>query len=132
MFVRRITSHCGKRCTMKRSKGQKVFNVFNIFFLLVGCAIFLVPYIIVVSSSITDEITLIANGYSIIPKNITFYAYEFMFSKNLPIVQSMLNTLFLVAGSLVLCTLTCILYAYALQHSALKGRKFFKIYIRPP
>lgn len=114
---------------IKRSNGQKVFNVFNILFLLLGCCIFLAPYIIVLSASITDEITLIANGYSLLPKNITFYAYEFMFSKNLPILNSMLNTLKIVLGSLVLCTLTCTLYAYALQHPALKGRKFFNLYI---
>lgn len=45
----------------KRTTGQKVFNVFNIFLLSLGCVIFVIPYLIVISSSFTDEITLIAN-----------------------------------------------------------------------
>ena len=113
----------------KRTKGQKIFNVFNIFFLTLGCAIFIIPYWIVIASSFTDEITLISNGYNLFPKKFSIYAYEFLFEKDLPLVQSFVNTIYVVVSSTFLTTLTCTLYAYALQHRALKGRKFFNIYM---
>ena len=111
------------------TKAQKAFNIFNIAALTLGCIIFVVPYIIVISSSFSDEIALISNGYSLIPKKFSLYAYKFLFSKNLPIVQSIGNTLFVVIISTILTTLTCTLYGYALQHPALKLRKFFNLFI---
>ena len=77
----------------KRTKGQKIFNVFNIFFLTLGCAIFIIPYWIVIASSFTDEITLISNGYNLFPKKFSIYAYKFLFEKDLPLVQSFINTI---------------------------------------
>lgn len=117
------------KVVQKRTTGQKVFNVFNIFLLSLGCVIFVIPYLIVISSSFTDEITLIANGYNLFPKKFSLYAYEFLFGKNLPLVQSFLNTIFVVVVSTFLTTLTCTLYAYALQHPAVKAKKFFNIFI---
>ena len=113
----------------QKTKAQKAFNIFNIAALTLGCIIFVVPYIIVISSSFSDEIALISNGYSLIPKKFSLYAYKFLFSKNLPIVQSIGNTLFVVIISTILTTLTCMLYGYALQHPALKLRKFFNLFI---
>lgn len=113
----------------QKTKAQKAFNVFNIAALTLGCIIFVVPYIIVISSSFSDEIALISNGYSLFPKKFSLYAYKFLFSKNLPIVQSIGNTLFIVVVSTILTTLTCTLYGYALQHPALKLRKFFNLFI---
>ena len=113
----------------QKTKAQKAFNIFNIAALTLGCIIFVVPYIIVISSSFSDEIALISNGYSLIPKEFSLYAYKFLFSKNLPIVQSIGNTLFVVIISTILTTLTCTLYGYALQHPALKLRKFFNLFI---
>lgn len=113
----------------QKTKAQKAFNIFNIAALTLGCIIFVVPYIIVISSSFSDEIALISNGYSLIPKKFSLYAYKFLFSKNLPIVQSIGNTLFVVIISTILTTLTCTLYGYALQHPALKLRKFFNLFI---
>jgi putative aldouronate transport system permease protein len=113
----------------QKTKAQKAFNIFNIAALTLGCIIFVVPYIIVISSSFSDEIALISNGYSLIPKKFSLYAYKFLFRKNLPIVQSIGNTLFVVIISTILTTLTCTLYGYALQHPALKLRKFFNLFI---
>ena len=113
----------------QKTKAQKAFNVFNIAALTLGCIIFVVPYIIVISSSFSDEIALISNGYSLFPKKFSLYAYKFLFSKNLPIVQSIGNTLFIVVVNTILTTLTCTLYGYALQHPALKLRKFFNLFI---
>lgn len=113
----------------QKTKAQKAFNIFNIAALTLGCIIFVVPYIIVISSSFSDEIALISNGYSLIPKKFSLYAYKFLFNKNLPIVQSIGNTLFVVIISTILTTLTCTLYGYALQHPALKLRKFFNLFI---
>ena len=66
----------------QKTKAQKAFNIFNIAALTLGCIIFVVPYIIVISSSFSDEIALISNGYSLIPKKFSLYAYKFLFRKN--------------------------------------------------
>lgn len=42
----------------------------------------ILPFLLLVVSSLTDEATLVQNGYSFIPKKISFYAYEYLFKSN--------------------------------------------------
>ena len=44
---------------IKRSKGEKAFNVFNIIILTFGALLFIMPYWLIISASFTDELTLL-------------------------------------------------------------------------
>lgn len=112
-----------------KTPSRTVFVILNTIALVLLCAIFVLPYLIVLSTSVSDEKLIMAQGYAIFPRGFTFYAYKFMFSKNLPILNSLGNSVLMVLASVVLTTLTCTLYAYALQHRKLKGRKFFNLYL---
>jgi len=112
-----------------KSKSKKVFDTVNITLLILASVIFIYPYILVIMSSFTDELSLVAQGYSITPAKLSFYAYNYMFSRNLPILRSLWNSFILVIVSTVITTSTCLLYAYALQHRKLKFKKFFNIYV---
>ena len=60
-----------------RKKGFQVFAHMVMCFLLF-CA--LAPFLLLFMSSITEESSLIQNGYSFTPKVISFYAYEYFLS----------------------------------------------------
>ena len=49
----------------------------TIFILL--CIIAAAPFLLLISSSITEESTLLQYGYSFFPKKVSFYAYEYLF-----------------------------------------------------
>ena len=42
----------------------------------------ILPFILLVSSSFTEESTLLTQGYSFIPRKFSAYAYEYLFSSN--------------------------------------------------
>ena len=52
----------------------------TIFILL--CIIAAAPFLLLISSSITEESTLLQYGYSFFPKKVSFYAYEYLFVSN--------------------------------------------------
>ena len=66
------------------TKFEKIF--FNILFIIISLLI-IIPLVIVVSASISDEKTLLLSGYSILPKKIDFAAYKFLFTNPKVILQ---------------------------------------------
>jgi putative aldouronate transport system permease protein len=114
---------------MKLTKGRKVFITFNTIAIIILSIIFVYPYLLIFMSSFTKEITLLKNGYSILPDKYSFNAYVFIFSNNFPVLRSLLNSVVITVISVFTTTTTCLLYSYALQHKKLKGKKFFNVYV---
>lgn len=82
---------------MKRKKTNIPVNIFFIVFSL--C--FIIPFVLIISSSITDEQTLLANGYRFIPSKVSLEAYyyitkspgQLLNSYKVTIVYSLLGTM---------------------------------------
>ena len=59
---------------------NKFFKIFvNIIMTVLSCACIL-PFILLIMASITDETTLTLNGYSFFPARFSFTAYQYLFS----------------------------------------------------
>ncbi len=70
------------------SKKQKVFNVI-IHIILIFMALFMVmPFVLLFLCSITDENTLVLNGYSFFPAKFSLAAYEYIVSSGSKIVRA--------------------------------------------
>lgn len=65
-----------------KSTGDKSYQVliFAILTILALCA--LLPFLLLVSSSLTENATLLKEGYSFLPRNFTLYAYTYLFKSN--------------------------------------------------
>ena len=65
-----------------KSTGDKSYQVliFVILSILALCA--LLPFLLLVSSSLTENATLLKEGYSFLPRNFTLYAYTYLFKSN--------------------------------------------------
>lgn len=88
-----------------------------------------VPFLLLISSSLTDEATIVVNGYSLIPQKLSFDAYEYLWQARGGILQAYLMSLIVTAvGVLGNVTLT-ILYAYPLSRRDLPGRRFFSLFL---
>ncbi len=72
------------------TKTEKI--IFNILFILMSISI-LIPMLIVVSASISNEKDLLVNGYSILPRKIDFAAYKYLFHNLSVILQGYKITL---------------------------------------
>ncbi len=89
------------------------------------CIFCLFPFLILVSSSITSEMTLVREGYSVIPKNIDFSAYKYLLTSSDDIIRGYIITICVtVIGTVANLTLT-ILLAYPLSRRDLPHRNVF-------
>ena len=96
----------------------------NILFAIIA-ALCIVPFIFVISASLTSESTLRLDGYRIWPKEISFDAYKYLFSSGNQIMRSYGITIVVtILGTLIgLAIMTT--YAYALSRKTFVYRKFF-------
>lgn len=63
----------------KKKAQNKVFYLLGTCFVLVLTLLCLVPFILVVSGSVSDNTLIMRDGYSLIPRGFTFDAYESIF-----------------------------------------------------
>ena len=114
---------------MKLSLGEKIFKVINVFMLILLSAVFVVPYLIVLSSSVSDELALLKDGYSVIPRGFTLAAYEFIF-KNCPILlRSIFNSVGVTIVGTLLGLAVQLMLGYGMSKTYLPGYKIINFLI---
>lgn len=65
-----------------KSTGDKVYQTIIIVLLVFMALCAILPFLLLVSSSLTEESTLLKEGYSFIPKKFSTYAYYYLFQSN--------------------------------------------------
>lgn len=89
----------------------------------------IVPFILLVVSSLTDNDTLIANGYSFTPEKWSLYAYEYIFKTGNSVLRAYgISVILTAAGTLCSMLLTTLL-AYAISKKELPGRRIITFLI---
>lgn len=102
-----------------------VIHIFFIFY----AALCILPLILVLSISLSDETTVIASGYRFIPEMFSISAYDYLFKDMSQIIRSYGVSIFVtVIGTLVSVALTAC-YAYPLSRGDLPYRGFFAFFI---
>ena len=103
-------------------KQEKRFQIFGHIVMTIVTLCAILPLILLLISSMTDNDVLIRNGYSFIPEKISFYAYEYIFTSGNSVIQAYGISLILTAvGSALGLTITTLL-GYALSKKFLPGR----------
>lgn len=105
---------------------------FQIFGHILMCALSicaLVPFILLIMSSLTDEQALITNGYSFFPAKFSTYAYEYLFTKSKAVLRGYGISAVVTTVGTVCNLLITTLYAYPLSRKELPGRNFFAFYL---
>lgn len=113
---------------MLKSKGEKIFNVFNIILMCLLSLVFVLPYWMILISSLTDELALIRNGYGLWTNDFSFEAYRYIFTTNPLMIRSILNSIFIAVVGAILTLVVSMLYAYPLSRRSTKGKRFFSVY----
>jgi putative aldouronate transport system permease protein len=100
----------------------------HLIFVLIACATIL-PLILVFMVSITDETTIIRDGYSFFPNKISFSAYRYLFLDSMTIVRAYGVTIFVtVVGTLIGLFITALL-AYPISRRDFPYRKGLSFFI---
>ena len=115
---------------LKRSKGEKIFSVFNYTGMVVLCIIFILPVWHVLMGSISDPLRISAySGIILYPLgDVTFGGYKLVLQNN-SILRSYLNTILIVVTATGLGTLLTILSAYVMSVRGLYWKKPFNFIV---
>jgi len=110
-------------------KADNIFQVILTIFFIILAAIWILPFLITLSVSFSSEKDIVYEGYKLIPKNIDFSAYRFVFSNPMSILQAYKVTFIFSFTSMVLGTLLIALLAYPLTRKEFKARKFLNLFV---
>ena len=111
---------------MKQKIGGQV--ALHIIFLIM-VLMYIVPFLMVISVSFTDEMSLIVDGYRLWPAKFSTKAYEMIFSDPTQIINSYRTTIIFTAVAPFLAILIMGVMAYPLSRSNYKHRKFVTVLV---
>jgi len=101
----------------------EAFGVGTIYVVLVLISLaFLIPFVYVLSTSLTSEKALAQSGVTLIPTEVSLAAYEFLFKYSDDILRAFFNTVIIAGCTTVLMILVTCLFAYPLSKKDLPGR----------
>ena len=108
---------------------DRVFQFFAnaLMIFLVICV--LAPFFLMLMSSLTDEQTLIANGYSFFPEKFSTYAYKYLLVQSGSVARGYFISITVTAVGTFCNLLITLLYAYPLSRKELPGRNIFAFYL---
>ncbi|WP_342047960.1 carbohydrate ABC transporter permease [Bacillus sp. OTU530] len=110
-------------------KSDRIIQWISHSFLMVLAAGSIIPFIILLSSSLTGEDAILRDGYSFFPKELSFAAYEYLLNNSASIVRAYGITIFVtVFGTFVSLAITALL-AYALSRRDLPYRNVFAFFV---
>ena len=109
----------------KKMKGQIILHIV---FLLMS-ATYILPFLMVISVSFTDETALIRDGYSLIPPVFSTKAYQSVFKDLSQVLYSYGTTFLFTAVSTFLAVLIMGIMAYPLSRPNYKHNRFVSLFV---
>ena len=109
----------GGKNVINNSKVAKVITYAIMIFLVLAC---IIPFWLLIASSITDENYIVQHGYSLIPKAFSLDAYRYLRTASSSIGQAYLMSLVYAGIGVTANLVLTILFAYPLSRKDLPGR----------
>jgi putative aldouronate transport system permease protein len=108
---------------------SKSFQIGANIVMLLASLICLLPFMLMLSSSVTEETDLLQHGYSFLPRSLDFSAYRFLLSETNLIMRSYFVTIVVtLIGTSVSMILTTLM-AYPLSRKDLPGRNAIAFFV---
>lgn len=89
----------------------------------------LLPFLLLIVSSFTDEATLIRDGYSFFPQKLSLNAYRYLLVDSTAIVRGYLISITVTAIGTIANLLITVMFAYPLSRRDLPMRNFFAFFL---
>lgn len=114
---------------IKKGAATRVFEIITYTLLMLGSIICVVPFIMILSGSFSDNRTILVEGYSLLPKNFTISAYETVFKAPKDILQAYKMTIYYTGIGTILGLLMITLTAYVISRKEFKYRNTVSLLI---
>lgn len=107
---------------IKKTTSTIVFDIITYAMLAIGAIVCVFPFIIILSGSFTDNVTILTEGYSILPRNFTLAAYQTIFKAPKDILQAYKMTIFYTVVGTALGLFMITLTGYVISRKEFKYR----------
>lgn len=108
---------------------NKIFRTAMTVFVIILCLLSLMPFVLLLSGSLTDEATLALYGYDLYPRKFSMDAYSYLWNLRAPIIRayfmSFAITVIGTGANVVMTTL----FAYPLSRKDLYGRQVISFFL---
>jgi putative aldouronate transport system permease protein len=88
----------------------------------------LIPFILIVSGSVTEEESIMVEGYKLIPDKISFQAYASIFKQPMSLIRAYGVTVFLTVTGTIVGLFFSAMTAYVLQAKEFRSRNFLAFF----
>lgn len=106
-------------------ENNRVFQTVTNIILILLCIFCVLPFLILFSSSITSETTLVREGYSLLPKDIDWSAYQYLLTGSNKIIRGYIITVAITVVGTSLNLMLTTLFAYPLSRKDMPHRNVF-------
>jgi len=117
-----------KRRAIRKSRGEHIFDAFNITFMLLLMVIMLFPFWNTIITSFNDARDSIKGPLFLLPRVLSLYNYKIVFSNKDLLTAGMVSVARTLLGT-VLSVVLSFMLAYVLSVKAFVLRKFFNIFL---
>lgn len=109
------------------SRAWRIFSHFGLVMLMLFCVL---PMLVVISTSFSDERDVIENGYPVIPREFSTAAYETVLLKSSQrVIKAYRDTILICAVGTTMSLFTCSMCAYVLSRRSFVLRKHLTFFI---
>ena len=113
----------------KKINSAKIFHAAAFLILLILAIVCILPIILIVVASFTDETTLLADGYRFFPKKYGLEAYVYLWKQSVMMFRAYKISISVrVIGTLISLVLST-MFAYPLSRKDFKYRNFFSFFV---
>lgn len=106
-------------------KKDRSFQIINTILLALVMLFCILPFILLISSSFSNETAIIHEGYSLLPRKFDLTAYQYILNGSNGILRSYVYSAAVTVLGTVGNLLITVLYAYPISRNDLKGRSVF-------
>lgn len=111
---------------MKRTIGEKIFNVFNVIFMTLLSIVCIYPFLYTLTISLSTSADAVKDGFHLVTLNPTLESYKQVF-QNKNLINAYMNTIMRTVVGTLLTLVVTLMYAYSLSRKNLPLRKFFTV-----
>lgn len=114
---------------MIRARDDKIIEGLAYVVMILVALVVIIPFVVLFSSSITDETVLLREGYSLFPKKVSLEAYRYIWDKRDTIFQAYAVTVGVTVVGTCASVLITAMIAYPLSLSYLPGRRILSFLV---
>lgn len=111
---------------VQTNKGFRVFVHLSLAAISILC---IIPFLLLIVSSITNETSLIQDGYSFFTSHLDFTAYKYIFTNSSNVARAYLISIIVTVAGTALSLLITTMFAYPLSRRDLPGKNLFSFFI---